>query len=195
MSKINELSEKQDRELVELLKGGSQKALRELYIRYRERLIYFCKPYMNGSDAEDMAHDIFLQLWEKRHLLGTVPSFLAFTKTIVKNHAKNKLKHVDVHSHFVQNMLMNEIDLTNETENTIIENDYTELLNKFIESLPNRQKEIFRISRIDGLKYEEISEFLKISIPAVQKHASLALHKIEEYLQQHTDIHFPNKRK
>jgi len=72
LPKNEEISKIQDRELVVLLIGGSQAAFGELYARYRERLIYFCKQYMNETDAEDIVHNVFLQLWEKRHSMGTI---------------------------------------------------------------------------------------------------------------------------
>ena len=190
MSKINELSEKQDRELVGLLIGGSQAAFGELYARYRELLIYLCRQSMkNDADAKDIVHDVFLKLWETRHFLNPELSFSGFIKTMAVNHTKNKLKHVDVHSRFARNILINKIDSTNETEDTIINNDYAKLLDKLKESLPTRQKEIFRLSRIEGLTYKEISELLHISDANVRNQVSIALKKIKEYLKQHSDIH------
>ena len=105
-----------------------------------------------------------------------------------------KLRYFDVHAHFVQNMLKNDSESTNETEDTVIDNDYARFLEELIESLTPKQKEVFKLSRIEELSYKEISELLHISIPAVQKHASLALKKIKEQLQQHTDIHFQTEK-
>ena len=190
MSKVNELSEKQDRELVELLIGGSQAAFGELYARYKKQLIILCKRYMNEADAEDIVHDIFLKLWEKRNSLGTVSSFSGFVKTMVVNHAKNKLKHVDIHSRFAQNMLMNEIDSTNETEESVIDNDYSGLLNELIENLPKKQKEIFRLNRIEEHTYHEIAELLQMPVGNVRRYASLASKKIKDHLLQHKEIYF-----
>ena len=190
MQKINVLSEKQDKELVELLIGGSQEAFGELYIRFRERLMYFCKQYMNETDAEDIIHDIFLLLWEKRHFLGAVSSFSGYLQTMAKNYILKKFRHLDVHSRFARNILMNETDSVNETENTIIDNDYAKLLDELIENLPPKQKEIFRLNRIEGLSYQEISELLQTSVENVRKQISLALNKIKDQLSQHTDIHF-----
>jgi len=85
MSKINEISKKQDKELVELLISGSQEALGELYARYRNPLMNFCKKYMrNEADAEDLIQDVFLQLWEKRHSLDTVSSFAGYVQTMTR---------------------------------------------------------------------------------------------------------------
>ena len=180
---------KQDKELVELLTGNSREAFGELYARYRERLLYFCKQYLrNEEDAEDVVHDIFLQLWEKRHFLGTVSSFSGYVQTMIKNDTLKKLRHFDVHSRFARNILTNEIDSTNETEDAIIDNDYTKLLADVIERLPPKQKEVYRLSRIDGLSYKEVADMLHISVDTVQEHASAALKKIKKQLKLHADI-------
>ena len=190
MRKINELSEKQDRELVELLMGGSRDAFVELYARFRERLVCFCKQYMrNEADTEDIVQDIFLKIWEIHQFLNPELSFSGFVQTMAKNLITDKFRHFDVHSRFARNILTNEIDTTNETEDAIIDNDYTELLNELIESLPPMQKKVFQLNRIEGLKYKEISELLQISVENVRKHASLASKKIEEQFKKH-DIHF-----
>ena len=185
------LSKKQDRELVELLIGGSRDALGELYARYKKRLMYTCIQYLRDDiDAEDIVHDIFLQLWEKRHYLNPELSFLGYMQTIVQNNILKKIRHFDVHSRFSKNILTYEIDSTNETEDTIIANDYARLLDKLIERLPPKQKEIFRLSRIEGRTYKEISELLHISDENVRNQISLALKKIKDQLLKHIDIKF-----
>ena len=190
MPKINALSENQDKELIELLMGSSHDAFGELYARFRERLIYSCKRYLkNEADSEDVVQDVFLQLWENRHLLGDISSFSGYVQAITKNYAIDKLRHFDVHSRFAKNIFMNETDSTNETEDTIIDNDYAEFLNEIIERLPPMQQKVFRLSRIDGLKYKEIAELLNIPADTVKKYASLALKKIKRQVAQHTDIH------
>ena len=184
-------SGKQDKELVELLIDGSQSAFVELYTRYKTPLIHYCKQFLKDeAGSQDVVQDIFLQLWERRDSLTTILHFSGYLHTLAQNRILNILRQFDVHSRFAQHILMNEKNYINETENSIIDNDYAKLLNEAIESLSTRQKEIFRLSRIQGLTYKEISELLQISLNTVQEHASLAIKKIKEYLKQHTDIHF-----
>ena len=190
MPKIDKLSEKQDMELVELLKNGSQEAFGELYARFRKKLMYLCKLYMRSeADAEDIVHDIFLKLWETRHFLNPELSFSGYIQTVTENYVRDKLRHFDVHSRFAKNTLINNKDSTNETEESIINNDYKEFLNKLIEKLPPKQKEVFRLSRIEGVPYKEISKLLKMPIGNVRRYASIASKKIKDMLQ-HADIHF-----
>ena len=191
MAKINDLSEKQDKELVELLMNGSNEVLGELYARYKDRLMFLCKRCLkNEADAEDVVHDIFLRLWEKRHTLGNISSFSGFVQTMAQNYATDKLRHSEVHSRFAKNMLVNTSDLTNETEDSIINNDYTNLLNELMEKLPPMQKKIFQLNRIEGLTYQQISELLQMPVGNVRRYAALASKKIKDNLSPHIDILF-----
>ena len=191
MQKVTDFSEKQDRELVGFLMDGSQEAFGELYARYQKQLLHYCKQYMrNEADTEDIVHDIFLQLWEKRHSLSDISSFSGYIQTMARNYILKKFRHFDVHSRFARNVLMNETDSTNETEDTIINNDYAKLLDELIEELPQKQKHVFRLSHIEGYTYKEISEMLQMPVGNVRRYASFALEKINDRLIQHKDIHF-----
>ena len=186
MPNINEISKKQDKELVELLMGGSQEAFGELYVRYRKPLMYSCKKYLkNEAESEDMVHNVFLRLWETRHLLNPELSFAGYLQKLLHNSIMYKFRQSDIHSRFAQHVLMNANDLTNETEDAVIERDNARLLGELIESLSPKQKEIFQLIHIEGLTYKEISEMLQIPVENVRKNASLALKKIKEHVVKH----------
>ena len=72
----------------------------------------------------------------------------------------------------------------------ILDHDYEKFLYQLIDSLSPQQKKIFHLSRIQGMTYNEIAESLNLSLPTVQKHASLALEKIKKQLTAHADLHF-----
>ena len=191
MTVTNKLSEKQERDLIEQLIGGSQAAFRELYICYRDPLLHYCKRYLNDeAGAEDVVQDIFMQLWETHDTLNIISSFSGYLYTAAQNRMLNMFRHFDIHARYAKNVLMKGNDSTVETEDSILCDDYAKLLNELIDALTPMQKEVFRLSRIEGLSYREISERLQISVPAVQKHASLALKKIKKNLEQHAGIYF-----
>ena len=188
---MENLSTLQDKELVGLVTEGSKPAFRELYIRYYDPLCYYCKKYLKDeTGAEDVVQDIFTQLWDTRDTLNITSSFAGYIYASAHNRVLKMVRQFDVHSRYAQRILLNAKEWTNETEDSIIDNDYAALLNKMMEKLSPRQKEVFCLSRMEGLTYQEISEKLNISVTAVQKHASFALEKIKEHLKQHTNIHF-----
>ena len=191
MPNVNKLTEKQDSELVELFKSGSQAAFEQLYLRYYNHLLNLCEHILkNKTDAEDVVHDVFVQLWETRDTLNAELSFAVYVKTLAQNRALYRFRQFDIHSRFAQHILMNAKDTTNETEDTILDNDYTALLDEMIAILSPKQKEAFRLSRIDKLTYNEIADVMQISVETVREHVSIALKKIKKYLKRHADIHY-----
>jgi len=191
MPRNAELIEKQDCELVQRLIGGSQAAFAELYVRYKDVLRYACQQFLNDdTEAEDIVQDIFMQVWEKRDALNAELSFSGYIHTLARNRILNIFRQSSVHARYAQYVLANEQDLTNETEDLILDNDYAALLNEIMNNLSYRQREVFRLSRIEGMKYHEIAEKLQVSIPAIQQHASIALKKIKGQLKKHASINF-----
>ena len=191
MQDIGSISNMQDNELVNLLRNGSQGAFKELYDRYKEVLIRVSIKFLKDADsAEDILHDIFLQIWEKRETLNTELSFSGYLYTLTKNKILNEMRHAKIQAGFVQNMLMNEVDSTNQTFDTVIDNDYSKLLKVIINSLSPSQREVYQLSHIQGLTHKEIAERMKISVNTVNVHATLALKKIRKHLTRNADIHF-----
>ena len=188
---MDKYSTMQDKELVALFKEGSQSAFKELYIRYKDRLMYYCKRMMRDKmSSEDIVHTIFLQLLEEKNCLNPELSFWGYLHTLAQNRILDEFKRFDVHSRYARHILLNTEEANNQTEDSIIAGDYEKLLNELVESLSPRQREIFRLNRMQGRTYKEIAEKLQISPNTVREHATLALEKVKKQLSQHTDIHF-----
>ena len=188
---MEKLSFIQDKELVELFKEGSKQAFEALYLRYIKKVTLFCKCLLRDEiRAEDISHDVFLQILENPDSLNPDKSFIGYLQTIARNLILNEFCRTDIHLRYAQHIIKHENDSANETEDMILDNDYAKLLKEMIDSLTPQQKEVFRLSRIQGLDYNEIAKLMKISVPTVQFHASLALKTIKKYLIQHAGLHF-----
>ena len=188
---MDKFSTMPDKELVALFKEGLQPAFVELYVRYEKKLINFCKGFLkDGSKAEDIIQDIFLQILETPDSLNTEKSFYGYLQTIAKNRVLYEARKSNIHLRYEHHAFKHGNDVTNQTEDMILDNDYEKLLNEMIDGLTPQQKEVFRLSRLQGLTYNEIAETMHISLRTVKKHASLALEKIKNQLMEHADIHF-----
>ncbi|MDR1173034.1 MAG: RNA polymerase sigma-70 factor [Bacteroidales bacterium] len=189
MSKHTEKLTGTDYELVKLLVNDSQVAFAELYVRYKGQLMYFCNCFLKDeTSSEDLIQDIFIQIWGLRRNLDPDRSFSSYLHTLARNRVLNMFRQFDVHSRFAQAIAKNQL-IANQTEDEIVEKDLSFFLDKAVENLSSKQKEVFKLSRMQGFSYKEISELLQISVPTVQEHASLALKKIKKYLSLHADIY------
>lgn len=155
--------------------SSEYRSLFEEYYEAIRNFLYF--KTSNNVLAEDIAQDTFLKLWEKRdHIdLKTVKSWLY---TVAGNTAINRLKRQQLKYKFF-----------NQLENTSSKSDpqylmevkeFEEKLQAVLAKIPEGNREVFLMNRIEGLKYREISERLGIGIKAVEKRMSKALVIIRE---------------
>lgn len=171
-----------EEKLVGMLKNGSIAAFDELYFRYVTRLESFSRTYLkNNVLCEEVIQEVFIQLWDKKDTLDEKLSIKAYLFQMVKhrifNIFRNKVREL---------RLDNEVKLDFYSANPVEEwINFFELRDRayeIIDGLPEVQKKIFKMSRIDGMKNEEISLELKISRRTVEHHIYLALKTLKNKL-------------
>ena len=159
-------------ELLKLLKKGDLVAFDTIYNNYSRRLYGFVFRYVKKeADTEEIVQEVFLKIWQGREKLNLYSSFESFLFTIAHNATVNLLKKRATEQKYVDHVKsLQQIDGTYELTDEI---HYKELKQKFqdlLNELTPRQKEIFQLSREEGLSHKEISEKLGISTNTVKNH-------------------------
>lgn len=143
-----------------------------IYERYCSRLYGFVFRYVKQEvDAEEIVQEVFVKIWEARKKIEVHTSFESFLFTIAYNSTisllrkrANEIKYVE-HIKSLQNV---------RNANAIIDDIYFKELNGKVElllkQLTPRQKQIFQLSREEGLTHIEIAEKLNISVNTVKNH-------------------------
>ncbi len=160
-----------------MLTRAEFKALFDEYFQSIRSFVYY--KVGNMGLAEDLTQDAFIKLWENRAGVKkeTVKSYLY---TIANNITINQLKRNQLRYKFE-----NQIVVFSEKENPefkLMEKEYEDKLNKVIAEIPEGSREVFLMNRIEGLKYREIAERLNLSVKAIEKRMSKAIHIINEKL-------------
>ncbi len=156
----------------------------ELYITYYSKLVRFAREYVIlEEDAENITQDVFTDMWEKRDSIDLIENVNAYLFRLVKNRCLDYLKHKAFEQKYIEHIQSSfEVELSlklQSLECNISEVNETEvLIRKAINSLPKRCRDIFMLSRMEGLKYREISERLGISVNTVECQMSIALKKL-----------------
>lgn len=122
--------------------------------------------------AEDLVQDAFIKLWDncKKVDISNVKNYLF---TIANNLFLNKIKHQSViYKHQNSHKVLNYAETP---EFLLIEKEFQKKLDQAINSLTEKQREVFLLSRIEKKKYKEIAITLGISIKTVEKHMHNAL--------------------
>lgn len=155
------------------------KALFDTYFSQIKNFIYY--KVTDVDLAEDIAQECFLKMWENRAKINPVTA-KSYLYTIATNLSINHIKKQSVIYKFINRKFNN-----TETQTPLYvleEKEFDEHLQKALAGLPEKQRIVFLMNRIDDLKYAEIAERLDISVKAVEKRMTLALKKLRETISQ-----------
>lgn len=167
------------------MKSGDPKAFEMLFLRFYGPLCLFAAKIVgNGEAAEEIVQGFFVKLWERKANLVVETSVKNYFLRSVKNGCINFIKHSKTKDEYAANMLHN-VE-THTIENAFFEVGLKEKIEESLGSLPPKRREIFRLSREEGLKYREIAERLNVSVKTVETQMGLAIRslrvKLRDYL-------------
>lgn len=177
-----------DQELVTRLKKGDMIAFDLLYEQYSHKLyIFICKLLKNETEAEEIVQEVFVRLWESREKLDNSKLLNSFIFTVAYNHSIDLIRKRINTKKYLEHLKQN--PLIDSAPSAISQVEYNELnkqVEKLIAQLPERQKQIYRLHREEGLSHSEIATQLGISKNTVENHMAKAL----KYLRDHLDSSF-----
>lgn len=160
----------------------------KIYKLYYPKMFGFAKNYvLANEDAENIVQDVFLTLWERKEEIELSCILTTYLFTLVKNRCLNFLRHQLIEEEYSEEMkkefgfklyALESIDYSYQSEEEL-----QLIVQRALNALPPRCREIFVKSRIEGMKYKEISEELGISINTVENQMVTALKKLRAELK------------
>lgn len=176
---------KPDKILFESVKKDSQLALEQLFQKYYFSLCLFSKKYVvDSSLAEEVVSDVFFNIWQNRKTLTISSSLKAYLFVATKNQSLKVIRNTQSTS-FDEDLSNLHLKLSPYYSSDSLE--YNEVKNRIeliINELPPQRRIIFKLNRIDGLKYKEIADKLGISVNTVQKQMLEAIKHVSQYESQ-----------
>ena len=131
--------------------------------------------------AEEVVQDVMLELWKRRESLADDSSPQAYLFQSTRNRSLNHVRHARVEKKSEPFAKRAEaVDAI--AHSHIVEDEMREAMQRAIDGLPERCREIFELSRTRGLKYLEISALLGISVKTVEAQMGKALRVLREEL-------------
>ena len=178
------MNEPNDKILIEQINNSDVKAFEILFHRYYNILcLYAAKIVKEDTAAEEIIQNLFVKLWEKREKIEIKTSVKNYLVRSVKNQCLNLIKHNKLKEAHAK--LLIDSENKPDTEEYYIEIDLIKKIEESINSLPEKRREVFRLSREEGLKYREIAEKLGISIKTVETHIGLAIKTLRDKLKNY----------
>ena len=161
------------------------KSFQQSFFQFYEPLCQYAFTLVKEQAAcEDIVQDIFMRIWEKKQDLIGKPGLQYYLYTAVRNNCLTFLEKQRKNSSVP--LLAEDIpdEVTERPGERVPETDFAALLKNAFELLPPKCREVFALSRLNGLSYQQISEVLGISIKTVENQIGKALKILRAYWQQ-----------
>ena len=141
-----------------------------MYAKDIRRFLFF--KTQDLDKAEDILQEVFIKLWENCSKVD-YDKVKSYIYSIANNMFLNEVKHQKVVQNYNKH---NKNESTNESpEFIMLEKEFLEKLESTIATLPEKQREVFLMNRIEKKKYNDIALHLDISVKAVEKRMHQAL--------------------
>lgn len=182
-----------DNNVIEYLKKGNESAFRYIFDKYYDYLCLIADSYLRDRFlSETIIGEIIYNLWEIKESVDIKYSLRSYLVRSVKNRCINYLQQEYVQREVSINQYEDRaaieelyfIESKHPLEN-LLEQELENKINEVISNLPTECRQVFRMSRFDNMKYEEIASTLGISVNTVKYHMKNALMKLRMELKDY----------
>jgi len=173
-------SEKDILSLFRHLSGNpDEAALWQLHTHYFHRLYaYILSIVQQKEAAEEITNDIFVDIWQKRHLLADVKKPEMYLFICAKNKALRHLKKKSPIFESLDKAPELACILEKDPYEILISSEMLKCINDAISSLPPKCRMVFRLVKENNLRYSEVAELLEIAEKTVENQMAIALKKL-----------------
>lgn len=169
--------------MIRMLKEGDSEAFRVVYKTYKSQVMNYCLTMViSRENAEELVHDIFLKLWQKRSYLDESRSIGAYLNGITKNMVLSWLKTNVARE---KKRLLLERDFVLDREFVNHETAFNsrvdlDILQQQINKMPLQRRLIFKMCKMQEMTYAEVANTLSLSRKTVENQMTLANRQIAE---------------
>ncbi len=179
---MNQHQKLSDQELSHQIANEDKNAYQILFEKYAPRIYSFSLNYLkNKSDAEELVQDVFLKIWEKRHILDASQNIKAFIFKIAVNTIYDFIRRKNIEYAFEDYARLNYTKDSNYTWHEVIFEEMRQNLDKLVAKLPEQQQKIFKLSKLEGFTNDEIANKLDLSKRTVENHLYRAISFLKEH--------------
>lgn len=161
------------------------KEFEKIFKSHYVKLTLFANKFLNDLDiSEEIVSGCLASLWENRRTIDITTSISAYLYRMVRNKSLNYIKRQKIENEYVSYLIQNKLinELPEHDCDPYQEKEVAEQIRIAVDSLPDRCREVFMLSRFQYLKNREIAEKLGISQNTVERQITIALDKLRKKL-------------
>lgn len=178
-----------DSDIVRAIRQGQESAFEQLFRTYYERLCRYADTLLKDADeAEEMVQTVFLTIWEKRADWEVTLSLKAYLYRAVHNHCLNRIKHYGVRENHREYALYVQADGYDPVTETIQASELEDRIERAVSKLPGQCQVVFRMSRFEEMKYQEIADQLGLSVKTIENQIGKALRIMRQELADYLPV-------
>ena len=171
--------------IISISNWSNEKAFKQFFDLFAGRLYQFSFSFLKNKPlAEEVVSDVFFKVWLNRKDLIKIENVKAYLFKATYNTTLNYLDEVKRKKAVSLDDV--EVDLGVDRicpETKLINKELKEIIEKAIESLPPRCKLIYKMAKVEQMKYKEIAELLDISVKTIDHQLTIAIQKIGEVIK------------
>ena len=163
----------------------TKQEFKKLFEQYYNPLCNFASTILYSSiKAEDAVQDVFIKMWQKKDTIGGLENVKAYLFTATKNKCFEYLRKLKLERKLSEENesrleMSSSINIDDETDKYVLK----EKLFNSIRQLPPKCRDVFTMSKINGLTYSEIADELGISPKTVENQMGRALRLLREIMK------------
>ena len=172
-----------EKELFRLIAHDDESAFAIVFYRYKSNLFeYGMKITKSHTAAEELVQECFVKLWLSRRQLSAVDNPAGYLYMMARNAGVDYLRRLSLDANLQQKIWARISEVENPTLQKVQVSETQRLIDEAVAQLPPQQREVFLLSRYEGLNYEQIGLKMDIASNTVKNHLVKALKFIREYL-------------
>jgi len=171
-----------DRELLQRIRQGDEQAFDALFRQYYAVLVGFTESLLRSrAVAEEVVQDVLLEVWRRRETLEIDLTWRSYLFRAARNRALNDLRHARV-AQRAEPLVRGPASVAPSSPAELDARELDREFRRVLAALPEPVREVFQMSRRDGLKYGEIAGALGISVKTVEARMGRALRELRVQL-------------
>ncbi len=171
----------EEKENLLALRSGCQTAFRQIYTLYSGRIyLNIRKMVKSEQDAAELLQEVFIKVWDKRELIDPEQSFRSYLFQIAKYTVYNFIRKNNLEKQIQAYLSRHNTQLYSHVEEQLDEKQDEQWLSRTIEQLPPQRRLIYKLCKIEGKSYAEVSTLLRISTSTINDHIVKATKYIKE---------------